>query len=41
MKKRLAIEKAEKIYKEIEADERRMAEDLLSICAVLSENKQG
>ena len=32
-KKQQAIEKAEKIYKEIAEDDRRLAEDFLSICA--------
>lgn len=32
-KKQKAIEKAEKIYKEIAEDDRRLAEDFLSICA--------
>jgi metal-responsive CopG/Arc/MetJ family transcriptional regulator len=32
-KKQQAIEKAEKVYKEIAADDRRLAEDFLSICA--------
>lgn len=32
-KKQQAVEKAEKIYKEIADDDRRLAEDFLSICA--------
>lgn len=32
-KKQQALEKAEKIYKEIAADDKRLAEDFLSICA--------
>ena len=32
-KKQKAVEKAEKIYKEIAEDDRRLAEDFLSICA--------
>ncbi|MBI4377734.1 MAG: ribbon-helix-helix protein, CopG family [Nitrospinae bacterium] len=32
-KKRQAVQKAEKIYKEIEDDDRQLAEDFLSICA--------
>lgn len=32
-KKQQAIEKAEKIYKEIAEDDKRLAEDFLSICA--------
>ncbi len=41
-KKQQAIEKAEKIYKEIAEDDRRLAEDFLSICAEsLTEYKGG
>ncbi len=32
-KKRQAIEKAEKVYKEIAADDKKLAEEFLSICA--------
>lgn len=32
-KKRQAIEKAEKVYKEIAEDDKQLAEDFLSICA--------
>lgn len=32
-KKKQVLEKAEKIYKEIEDDDKRLAEDFLSICA--------
>lgn len=32
-KKQQAVEKAEKIYKAIEEDDKRLAEDFLSICA--------
>lgn len=32
-KKQKAVEKAEKIYKEIAEDDKRLAEDFLSICA--------
>ncbi len=32
-KKQKAIEKAEKVYKEIAEDDRRLSEDFLSICA--------
>lgn len=32
-KKQQALEKAEKIYKEIAEDDKRLAEDFLSICA--------
>ncbi len=32
-KKQQAVERAEKIYKEIAEDDRRLAEDFLSICA--------
>lgn len=32
-KKQQAVEKAEKIYKEIAEDDRRLAEDFLNICA--------
>ncbi|MEW6108813.1 MAG: ribbon-helix-helix domain-containing protein [Nitrospirota bacterium] len=32
-KKKQAIERAEKIYKAIEEDDKRLAEDFLSICA--------
>lgn len=32
-KRQQAVRKAEKIYKEIEADDKRLAEEFLSICA--------
>lgn len=32
-KRKQAIKKAEKIYKEIKADDKRLAEEFLSICA--------
>lgn len=41
-KKQHAVEKAERIYKEIAEDDRRLAEDFLSICAEpLAEYKTG
>jgi len=41
-KKQQSLEKAEKIYKEIADDDRRLAEDFLSICAEpFSEYKAG
>lgn len=36
-KKRQAIEKAEKVYKEIAEDDKQLAEDFLSICAESAE----
>ncbi len=41
-KRQQAVEKAEKVYKEIAEDDRRLAEDFLSICAEsLAEYKTG
>ncbi|MBM4137583.1 MAG: ribbon-helix-helix protein, CopG family [Nitrospira sp.] len=41
-KKQQAVERAEKIYKEIADDDRRLAEDFLSICAEpIAEYKTG